>query len=155
MTAFDPTLLLSAQRALLGAIDADVRLISVRRDDATITMTTVSARPLSDDAAEALSIAATEIIADFPDCVIQEQFVVSEVAPFQRDSAGEYRVFQRLEVRDGLDDLRLDRAHVAHLLYECRDGHHPATQENEADLQRELEDLDAKIARLLHQASAR
>jgi hypothetical protein len=99
MTAFDPALLLSAQRALLGAIDAGVRLISVRRDGATITMTTVSARPLNDDAAEALSIAAAEIIADFPDCVIQEQFVVGEVVPFQRDSVGEYRVFQRLEAR--------------------------------------------------------
>lgn len=97
MTAFDPALLLSAQRALLGAIDADVRLISVRRDDATITMKTVSARPLSDDAAQALSIAATEIIADFPDCVIREQVVVSEVVRFQRDSDGEYLVFQRLE----------------------------------------------------------
>ena len=48
---------------------------------------------------------------------------------------------------DTLEDLRLDRDHVAHLLYECRDGRHPATQENEADLQRELEELDAKIAR--------
>jgi len=166
MTAFDPALLLSAQRALLGAIDADVRLISVRRDDAMITMTTVSARPLSDAAAEALSIAATEIIADFPDCAIREQFVVSDVVPFQRDGVGEYRVFQRLEVsqrpvaaglpeaahRGGLDDLRLDREHVAHLLYECRDGRHPATQENEADLQRELEELDAKIAHLPYQA---
>lgn len=99
MTAFDPTLLLSAQRALLGAIDADVRVISIRRDGATITMTTVSARPLDEGAAEALSIAATEIVADFPDCVIQEQFVVSKVVPFQRDNAGEYRVFQRLEAR--------------------------------------------------------
>lgn len=53
---------------------------------------------------------------------------------------------------DTLEDLRLDRAHLAHLLYECRDGRHPATQENEADLQRELEELDAKIARLTSQA---
>lgn len=47
-----------------------------------------------------------------------------------------------------LEDLKLDREHVAHLLYECRDGHHPATQEDGANLQRELAELDAKIARL-------
>lgn len=49
---------------------------------------------------------------------------------------------------DTLEDLRLDREHVAHLLYECRDGHHPATLDNEADLQRELTELDRKIALL-------
>lgn len=48
---------------------------------------------------------------------------------------------------DTIEDLRLDRDHLAHLLYECRDGRHPATQESEADLQRELEELDAEIAR--------
>lgn len=53
---------------------------------------------------------------------------------------------------DTEEDLRLDRDHLAHLLYECRDGRHPATQENEADLQRELEELDAKIARLTSRA---
>jgi hypothetical protein len=48
---------------------------------------------------------------------------------------------------DTLENLRLDREHLAHLLYECRNGRHPATQENEADLQRELDELDTKIAR--------
>ncbi len=50
------------------------------------------------------------------------------------------------------EGLRLDREHVAHLLYECRDGRHPATQEKEADLLRELAELDAKIARVSSQA---
>lgn len=49
------------------------------------------------------------------------------------------------------EDLRLDREHVAHLLYERRDGRLPATQEREADLQRELAERDAKIARLTSQ----
>ncbi|MNT42354.1 hypothetical protein D3C71_2003670 [compost metagenome] len=53
---------------------------------------------------------------------------------------------------DTLENLRLDREHVAHLLYECRNGRHPATQDNEADLQRELEELDAKIASQASQA---
>ena len=53
---------------------------------------------------------------------------------------------------DAEEDLRLDREHVAHLLHECRDGRHPNTQENEAGLQRELEELDAKIARLTSRA---
>ncbi len=50
-----------------------------------------------------------------------------------------------------LANLKLDREHIAHLLYECRDGRHPATQENQSDLQRELEELDATIARLTEQ----
>lgn len=50
-----------------------------------------------------------------------------------------------------LANLKLDREHIAHLLYECRDGRHPATQENQSDLQRELDDLDATIARLTEQ----
>jgi len=53
-----------------------------------------------------------------------------------------------------LDDLKLDREHLAHVLYECRDGRHPATRENQADLQRELEELDAKIACLTDHAWA-
>ena len=56
---------------------------------------------------------------------------------------------------DTLEDLQLDREHVAHLLYECRDGRHPATHDNKADLQRELEELDAKIASHASQAEAR
>jgi hypothetical protein len=50
------------------------------------------------------------------------------------------------------EDLRLDREHVAHLIDECRDGRHPATQDKEADLRRELAELDAKIARVTGQA---
>ena len=49
---------------------------------------------------------------------------------------------------DTLEDLRLDREHVAHLLYECRDGRRPATLDNETDLQQELKELDRKIALL-------
>jgi hypothetical protein len=33
---------------------------------------------------------------------------------------------------DTEEEVRLDREHVAHLLYECRDGRHPATQEDQA-----------------------
>ena len=97
MTMFDTALLLSAQRALLGAVDADVRMIGVKRDGQTITLTTVSAHPLGDIAAEALSIAATEIIADFPDCQIDECFVVSGDEPWSKRGVGAI-VFQRLEV---------------------------------------------------------
>lgn len=50
-----------------------------------------------------------------------------------------------------LANLQLDREHIAHLLYECRDGRHPATQENQSDLQRELDQLDTTIARLTQQ----
>ncbi len=63
---------LSAQRALLGAIPGDVRLIAITDDGHTIDVTVIAARALDDAAAEALSIAATEIIADFPDRLLRE-----------------------------------------------------------------------------------
>lgn len=97
MTVFDPALLLSAQRALLGAIGTDVRKVGVRREGETIVVTTVSAQPLSDTAADALSAAAGEIIADFPGCKIDERLVVSGAVPLSGISVG-HPVFQRLEV---------------------------------------------------------
>ncbi len=53
-----------------------------------------------------------------------------------------------IALMDTLEDLKLDREHVAHLLYECRDGRHPATLDDDTSLQQELEELDRKIALL-------
>ncbi|WP_143093629.1 hypothetical protein [Caulobacter sp. UNC279MFTsu5.1] len=72
MIAVEPNLRLSAQVALLGAIHPDVRLVKMRRNGAVITLSAVMAKPLNQAGSEALSIAATEIIADFPDCRIEE-----------------------------------------------------------------------------------
>ncbi len=87
-----------------------------------------------------------------PDSVEARRFRPSVRDAFVRHMGGS-EIHASLAFRmDTEEDLRLDREHVAHLLYECRDGRHPATQENEADLQRELEELDAKIARLTSRA---
>ena len=72
----DTRLRLSAQRALLGAIGAGVRLIKIADDGRCITFTVVAAEPLDGSTREALSIAATEIAADFPDRTIDEIFIV-------------------------------------------------------------------------------
>ena len=65
---------LSAIRALLGAILPDVRLVKVRWNRQTIEFTALC-ETLSQKAREELSIAATEILADFPDADIEEQIV--------------------------------------------------------------------------------
>jgi len=98
MNVVPAELLLSAQRALLGAIFPELRLIKVKRAGSTIFFTAVADRPLSEAAMEALSIAATEIIADFPDCSrISEQFFVTEAELPKEDVLQEGWVYQRAE----------------------------------------------------------
>ena len=76
MNVVPSSLRLSAQRALLGAIYPEVRLIKVKLVGQTIVVTTVAAAPLSEIASDALSIAATEIVADFPTFHLEEHIVV-------------------------------------------------------------------------------
>jgi len=88
---------LSAQRALLGAITPDVRMICVSDDGRVIAMTVFAARELDADAADALSVAATEIIADFPDRDLRETTIV-EPGPLPRNLDPLLtRVYQRAE----------------------------------------------------------
>jgi hypothetical protein len=98
MTVVPPELRLSAQQALLGAISPEIRLVKVKLVGSTIVMTTVAEAQLSERAAEALSIAATEIIADFSDCDrISEQLVISNAELPKEDILAEGWVFQRAE----------------------------------------------------------
>jgi hypothetical protein len=97
MNAVDPNLRLSAQRALLGAIYPHVRLIKVQRQGELIRLTTWVAEALSDDAVEAISIAASEIIADFPDCSIEESLIVSREPLPVEDYVAEGWVYCRAE----------------------------------------------------------
>ena len=97
MDIVEPELRLSAQRALLGAIHPSIRLIKIRRQGSSIRLTIVAAAQLDAEAAEALSIAATEIIADFPTCQIEERLLVTtEVLP-NENILTEGWVYQRLE----------------------------------------------------------
>lgn len=78
MDVIDASLRLSAQRALLGAIHPQVRLIKVSRDGSLIRLTILAAEPLGGKAVDALSAAAAEIVADFPDCRIEERVIVTK-----------------------------------------------------------------------------
>jgi hypothetical protein len=95
MQAVDASLRLSAQRALLGAIHPDVRLVKVRRDDDRITFTAICDLPFSDATLDALTTAATEIAADFPSCHVDERITGSADALPQEDVLREAWVFER------------------------------------------------------------
>ena len=110
MNAVDPNLRLSAQRALLGVISPEIRLIKVRRDVELILLTTIFSRLPSDAEKEALSVAAIEVIADFPDCRIEERVIVSvEPLPVE-DVLEEGWVYLRAEP----EKLDRDRLEVWH-----------------------------------------
>lgn len=101
MSAVDSQLRLSAQRALLGAIHPDVRMVKVRRDGSRITFTAICHQPFNDDALDALTTAAAEIAADFPDCCIDER-IVSSNEPLPLDNVlTEGWVFLRAEPHVG------------------------------------------------------
>ena len=103
MTTVDPNLRLSAQRALLGVISPEIRLIKVRRDGDQIVFSTIAFCPPSDATKEALAVAATEVIADFPDCRIEERLTVSSKPLPVEDVLKEGWVYQAAE------PTRLDR----------------------------------------------
>ncbi len=97
MQAVDATLRLSAQRALLGAIHHDVRLVKVRRDGDRITFTAICDLPFSDDALDALTTASAEIAADFPTCIVDECITGSADPIPLEDVLMEGWVFQRAD----------------------------------------------------------
>ena len=86
---------LSAQRALLGAISCKVRQIQVVDNGHEITFTVIVAAPLNEAETDALSVAATEIVADYSDRIIAESIIVDS-GPLRKLSCAEC-VFQRLE----------------------------------------------------------
>jgi hypothetical protein len=64
----DRSLRLSAQRALLGAVSREVDAIGLHVDGTRIVVqVAASESALDEDAREALEVAASEIIADFPE----------------------------------------------------------------------------------------
>jgi len=77
-------LLLSMQRALLGAIGRSVQAICVNWDENRVVMTAFIEGELPDDEREALEIAATEVAADFPFALLVEVVVFEHAAqPFR------------------------------------------------------------------------
>jgi hypothetical protein len=67
---------LSAQRALLGQVSASLRAVSVDADAGTVYYRCIFDAPPLEDERELLSVAASEIIADFPaPYVIEEEYL--------------------------------------------------------------------------------
>jgi len=97
MNVVDPSLRISAQRALLGAIYPEVRLVKVRRDGSRITFTAICASPFSDTTLDALTTAAAEIQSDFPECDVNER-ITGSADPLPRENILEEGwVYQRAE----------------------------------------------------------
>jgi hypothetical protein len=73
----DVNLLLSAQRALLGAVLNSFRAVSIgmKEGGLAIFRCVFEDVPTTNDR-ELLSTAATELLSDFPDNVIEEDFIV-------------------------------------------------------------------------------
>ena len=146
MSAVDPNLRLSAQRALLGAISPEIRLIKLRQDGDRIVFTTIVSRSPSDDVKEALSVAATEVIADFPDCRIEERLTVSSEPLPVEDPLGEGWVYRRLEPaplgRDRLDVWRDGSAICIIAVGSCDDP----LDLGEGEVEALIEKLQASVA---------
>ena len=94
MESVSAELRLSAQRALLGAVYPEVRLVKVKQTGSAIVMTSII-EAFSEECVDALSVAAAEIIADFPECDLEEKvFVTDEDLP-DEDALAEGWVYQR------------------------------------------------------------
>jgi len=97
MNIVEPELRLSAQRALLGAIHSAIRLVKIKREGSLIRLTIMAVEQLDDEAINALSVAAAEIVADFPTCRIEEQVLVDKGVLPTEDILAEGWIYQRLE----------------------------------------------------------
>lgn len=72
-------------------------MVKVRRHEDRITFTAICDQPFSDDVLHALTMAASEIAADFPDCDVDESIIGSTDPLPQEDVLAEGWSFQRAE----------------------------------------------------------
>ncbi len=91
-------LMSSAQRALLGRVHPEIRLVKLRAIGDVIVLSVIVECEPSNRAQEDVSEAATEIIADFPEAAkIVERFEVSNRPLPREDIHSNGWVFQRAE----------------------------------------------------------
>lgn len=90
------SLLLSVQRALLGAISVGVRTVAVALTGRIIELRIYFDGPISVDDEEAMSCVASEVLADFPSAEDVTVCCMRKDAPEQIDEQGTW-VFQRRE----------------------------------------------------------
>jgi hypothetical protein len=89
---------LSAQRALWGHVPPSLRAVSLEMRGTTILFRAVFEPGATDADRELLSVAATEIIADFEDpTMIEEEFL--DVAPPEKPPRLRFLVFLRAETQ--------------------------------------------------------
>ena len=91
----DISLTLSAVRALLGNVTPPLRSASVEWKENTIIWKCVFDTTATADDYELMSIAAAEIISDFPDAELEEIFLT--VAPTESVEPLEHLIYQRYE----------------------------------------------------------
>jgi hypothetical protein len=97
MPIVDPALRLSALRALLGAISPKIRLVKVSSAATLIELTAIAEAELNEEEREALSIAAAEIVADFPTSTIAEHIRVDKGPLPVEDALRAGWIYQRYE----------------------------------------------------------
>ena len=89
---------LSAQRAFLGRIHAEMRLVKIKSAGREIILTVVLGTAPSAQVREDVSLAAAEIIADFPNADrIEEHLTVTDAPLMREDIRAEGWIYQRSE----------------------------------------------------------
>jgi hypothetical protein len=74
-------LLLSVQRALLGAVPPELRGVTVAWEGAIIRLRFYLDGPVSDEDRDAMQVVGSEVIADFPDATRIEEEILRRDAP--------------------------------------------------------------------------
>jgi len=94
------SLRLSAQAAFLGRIHSQMRLIKVARSGNEIVVTVILDCEPTECIREQVSEAATEIIADFPECTMIEERLETSTAPLPKEDILEFGwIYQRAEAQ--------------------------------------------------------
>ncbi len=93
----DSKLRLSAQRALLDAVPVGLRAVSIEIKEGMIFLRSIfESQKSKDEHWESLSIAGIEIISDFPDHKITEEFLINDDIT-QKMKHHKHLVFMRKE----------------------------------------------------------
>jgi hypothetical protein len=90
-------MLLSVQRALLGAIGASLRAIAVRYTEISVTLIVLADNEWEPEQQDALEVALTEIVADFPQ--IESVGLLRKPSDWRGDGAPLEWVYKTLDLR--------------------------------------------------------
>ncbi len=91
------SLILSANRALLGAISSKMRVILIKFESDAIYIRAILDGPVSNNDRESISLASTEIAADFSDVQVYDECIRSDYPGPIPEHDGWFMVFERRE----------------------------------------------------------